>query len=145
MISLENVYTDLEVDNKADCIKFLADKSFEIGLSSSSLKIEQDILAREELMSTALLSPIAIPHAKSMYVLKNNIIFLKTKDYFDWDSTKVKLVFGIFAKEGDNNVHIETLAKLSRNFVKKDFIDFLLNSDRDQIVKKLNDIMGVKS
>lgn len=135
----ENVITDLNLSSKDQIFDFLSQKAKELYIASDSEKIKNDLLEREKVMSTALIEPLAIPHAKSSIVNKNTIIFLRLNQSIDWEGVNVKIIIGIFSKlEGGD--HIETLANLSRKLVDREFIKFLETAKRDEIYEKLKDI-----
>lgn len=135
----ENVITDLKLSSKDQIFDFLSQKAKELNIASDSDKIKNDLLEREKIMSTALVEPLAIPHAKSSIVNKNTIIFLRLNQSIDWEGVDVKIVIGIFSKS-EGGDHIETLANLSRKLVDKEFIKFLETENRDKIYEKLKDI-----
>lgn len=135
----ENVITDLNLTSKDQVFDFLSQKAKELNIASDSEKIKNDLLEREKIMSTALVEPLAIPHAKSSVVNKNTIIFLRLNQSIDWEGVDVKIVIGIFSKS-EGGDHIETLANLSRKLVDKEFIKFLETASKDEIYEKLKDI-----
>ena len=135
----ENVITDLNLSSKDQIFDFLSQKAKELNIASDSEKIKNDLLEREKVMSTALVEPLAIPHAKSSIVNKNTIIFLRLNQSIDWEGVNVKIIIGIFSKS-EGGDHIETLANLSRKLVDKEFIKFLETGNRDEIYEKLKDI-----
>lgn len=135
----ENVITDLNLSSKDQIFDFLSQKAKELNIASDSEKIKNDLLEREKVMSTALVEPLAIPHAKSSIVNKNTIIFLRLNQSIDWEGVDVKIIIGIFSKS-EGGDHIETLANLSRKLVDKEFINFLETAKRDEIYEKLKDI-----
>ena len=90
-------------------------------------------------MSTALVEPLAIPHAKSKNVFKNTIIFLRLNNMIDWSETKVKIIIGIFSKK-EGGDHIDTLANLSRKLIDREFIEFLETANVEEIYEQLKEV-----
>ena len=119
----KNVIIDLGLETKEEVLDFLSKKACELGIAGDSQAIKEDLINREEEMSTALVEPLAIPHAKSKNVFKNTIIFLRLNNMIDWSETKVKIIIGIFSKK-EGGDHIDTLANLSRKLIDKEFINF---------------------
>ena len=82
------------------------------------------VLAREAEFSTAVGDGIAIPHAKVAAVAKAGLAAMTVPSGVDWnapDGAPCDLVFMIAAPEGENNVHLEMLAKLSALLMHEDF------------------------
>ena len=84
------------------------------GNVSDAAAYKEGVLAREAEFSTAVGDGIAIPHAKVAAVPGG----------VDWnapDGAPCDLIFMIAAPEGENNVHLEMLAKLSALLMHEDF------------------------
>lgn len=87
------------------------------------------IYAREEQSTTGLGFDMAIPHAKTAAVKTARVGFGISKEGFDFqaeDGTKAHLIFMIAATDGDNNLHLQALATLSRNLIRQSFREQLL-------------------
>lgn len=69
---------------------------------------------------------IAIPHAKTQAVKKPCVAVGISKQGFEFDSDDgkpVHLIFMIAARDGDGNLHLQTLAKLSGKLMDEDFVE----------------------
>lgn len=78
------------------------------------------IYIREKMSTTGIGFGIAIPHAKTSAVNKPRVAFGLSKegvDYESEDGEKVNLIFMIAVSDTDNNLHVQTLAKLSRKLI----------------------------
>lgn len=135
----KNVIIDLGLETKEEVLDFLSKKACELGIAGDSQAIKEDLINREEEMSTALVEPLAIPHAKSKNVFKNTIIFLRLNNMIDWSETKVKIIIGIFSKK-EGGDHIDTLANLSRKLIDKEFIEFLKTANVEEIYEQLKEV-----
>ena len=118
----ENAIFDVDIKSQDQCFDFLVDQAFKTGLISDNNSIKDELVKREEIMSTALLPPFAIPHAKSSNVLES----------------MVKVVIALFSKDGD--VHISLLSNLSRKLVDAEFRDFCLNASEDEVFEKIQEL-----
>ena len=95
-------------------------------------ELEQEILKREELMSTALGRGIAIPHVRlssvtdlvmSVGISKSDII-----DFQPLDDTPVRLLFMIAAAYNQHNYYLQTLSFFSSRLKSTDLRNSLLNA-----------------
>jgi PTS system fructose-specific IIC component len=91
-----------------------------------------DILKREAQSSTGLEEGIAIPHAKSKYVINPSLVLGISKDGVDYDSLDGEpsnLFFMIAAPENASDSHIETLSKLTTFLIDDDFREAVLDAE----------------
>ena len=92
------------------------------------MEYKKAILAREGEFSTAVGDGIAIPHAKMKAVKKPGLAAMTLAKGVDWkapDDAPATLAFMIAAPEGQNNVHLEMLAKLSQLLMHEEFANAL--------------------
>ena len=115
------------------------------GNIADTVEYKKAILAREGEFSTAVGDGIAIPHAKTKAVKKPGLAAMTLAKGVDWkapDDAPATLAFMIAAPEGQNNVHLEMLAKLSQLLMHEEFAnalrsaktpeEFLATIDRDE-------------
>lgn len=110
-------------------------------------EFKKAILKREEQSSTGIGLTIAIPHAKSKAVKSPSVAFGISKsgvDYEAIDATKAHLFFMIAVKEGENDLHLQALASLSRLLMHEDFRNKLLNAKTSKEVLELIEIQESK-
>ena len=135
LLKRELMIFDLLSNDKDSTIKELTHKFFEHGYVKSEEDFANGLRAREEEGSTALGDSVAIPHSKNKTVNEPAVLFALKKDGLDYDALDggpTKVFFSIAAPDGENNIHVETLAELSKMIMKAGFIDDLLkttNSD----------------
>ncbi|MDU0894723.1 MAG: fructose-specific PTS transporter subunit EIIC, partial [Anaerococcus sp.] len=101
---------------------------------------------REDQGSTALGDGVAIPHSKNKTVKEPAVLFARKKEGLDYealDGEDTFIFFAIAAPDGENNLHVETLAQLSKMIMKGGFVDDLKtvnNSDEVySIIDKYSD------
>lgn len=125
------VILDFKTNEKGEAIDKLIQLLFNSKKISSIDGFKEDVLKREDDFSTAVGYGVAIPHAKSKYVNKASVAFLRTKDMISYDSEKkdVKLLFLIAVPMGANNEHIKILSTLARKIMNKDFREKLLQAN----------------
>ncbi|ASA23208.1 PTS fructose transporter subunit IIABC [Paenibacillus donghaensis] len=101
------------------------------GRINDPVLFKEMILKREEQSSTGIGGGIAMPHAKTKAVNEATVVFAKSKsgvDFESLDDEPATLFFMIAAPEGAGNVHLRTLASLSRLLIDADFIQELMNT-----------------
>lgn len=119
---------DLKAENKDEAIKEIADKFFEKGYVKSAEDFREGLKEREAQGSTALGESVAIPHSKNKTVIEPAVLFARKKqglDYEALDGMPTEIFFAIAAPDGENNLHVATLAELSKMIMKDGFVDDL--------------------
>lgn len=89
--------------DKIEIIKVLAHKAQQLGLISDFSGYIQTVLALDESFPNTFGYGIAIPYAKSSYVLTPFIAFARSEEVFMWDSRadhEARLIFLIGVPEG---------------------------------------------
>jgi fructose-specific phosphotransferase system IIA component len=118
LIHEENILFDLSGQTKLDVIKELLDHMYKLGVVSNYETALNDIMVRENHLSTGLENGIAIPHAKTEGVEKLSIVFGTKKVGIDFDSLDAKpanLIFLVLSPKNTSGPHIQALALISRN------------------------------
>jgi len=126
----ECIILDFETDKKEEAIDKLTQLLFSSKRINSIKRFKKDLLRREKEASTAVGHGVAIPHAKSKYVNKPSVAFLRTKNLIAYDSDKkdVNMFFLIAVPLESNNEHIKILSTLARKIMNEDFLDRLLHA-----------------
>lgn len=119
---------DLKADNKSDAIEEIASKFYKKGYIKSKEEFINGLKKREDQGSTALGDGVAIPHSKNKTVKEPAVLFARKKEGLDYealDGEDTFIFFAIAAPDGENNLHVETLAQLSKMIMKGGFVDDL--------------------
>jgi fructose-specific phosphotransferase system IIA component len=117
-IQTENIIVNLSGLNKLDVIKELLDRMQKNGDVTDYKTALNDILIRENHLSTGLENGIAIPHAKTDGVEKLAVIFGIKKDGVEFESLDAKpanIFFLVLSPKNTSGPHIQALAMISRN------------------------------
>lgn len=128
LLKKELMILDLEANSKDEVIDELANKFYEKGYVKSEKDFAQGLREREQEGSTALGDGVAIPHSKNKTVKEPAVLFARKKDGLDYealDGEDTFVFFAIAAPDGENNLHVETLAELSKMIMKGGFVDDL--------------------
>lgn len=136
------ICVDVKATNKNDVIDEMITLLDDNGMLHDKEAFKAAILEREQQVSTAVGGGIAIPHARTSAVKHANVAVGISKDGFDYDAPdgeKCHLIFMIAAQDGDGNLHLQTLANLSKKLMHKEVIDALRNcSDKKGVLSILS-------
>jgi fructose-specific phosphotransferase system IIA component len=124
------IILDFETDKKEEAIDKLTQLLFSSKRINSIKRFKKDLHKREKDASTAIGHGVAIPHAKSKYVDKPSVAFLRTKNMISYDSEKedVNMFFLIAVPLDSNNEHLKILSTLAREIMNEDFLKKLLQA-----------------
>lgn len=128
LLKPELMIFDIQANDKKSAIDEIASKFFEKGYVKDREDFKKGLIAREEEGSTALGESVAIPHTKNETVKEPAVLFARKiggLDYEALDGEPTEVFFAIGAPAGENNLHVETLAELSKMIMKEGFVDDL--------------------
>ncbi len=141
-LSKKAVSADIKAAKKEDVIRELVDTLVageEIDKKYRSKLIEQ-LMAREELGSTAIGQGVGIPHTKSECVNKLIASFGLSQNGVDFDSLdgeKVYVFFLLIAPIDSAGPHLKALARISRLLKDKYFRDSLRECKDEKSILKI--------
>lgn len=124
LLKKELMIMDLKASTKMEAIDEMVAKLKEKNIISDEVVFKDLILKREEKSSTGLGEGIAMPYAKTSVVNTPAVLFARSNkgiDYDALDGEPVYIFFMIAASEGAHDLHIDTLAKLSKMLLNDDF------------------------
>ena len=133
---------ELKSSNKMDVIDEIAQKFFDEGIVGNKEEFKEGLIKRESETSTALGEGIAMPHAKVDTVKEPAVLFAKKSEGVDYEALDGEdsfVFFSIAVPNGENNLHVETLAKLSKMILKEGFVDKLKAANSPDDVYKIID------
>ncbi len=116
ILSPDAIFADCKVSSKKRLFKELAKFGAEqLGVDCEEL--QDALLEREDLGTTAMGGGIAIPHARIDGIDKVTGVFVRLEEPIDFDASDrkpVDLVFALFAPKDDSTHHLRALARISR-------------------------------
>ncbi|MFV0238615.1 MAG: fructose-specific PTS transporter subunit EIIC [Lacrimispora sphenoides] len=124
LLKKESIELGVKVTTKEEAIDRLVGLMEAGGRLKDQAGYKEGILAREALGSTAVGDGIAIPHAKVAAVKEpglSAIVVPEGVDYEAFDGSLAHLIFMIAAPEGEADVHLEALSRLSTLLMDPDF------------------------
>ena len=120
-----------KIGSKEESINKLVDLMDATGRLRDKEAYKKAVLERESLSTTGIGDNIAIPHAKTSAVKEAGLsamVLTNGVDYDSLDGEPAKLFFMIAAPEGENNLHLDVLARLSMMLMDPDFKEQLINA-----------------
>ena len=116
----DTISTDLQAKDREQVIDEMIALLDRAGVLRDAAAYKEAIYAREELSSTGIGFGIAIPHAKCLAVREARVavgISRQGINYGGESTEKVRLVFMIAVQDTDDDLHLRTLASLSRRLI----------------------------
>ena len=129
--------------SKEEVLEIMVKYLFEKGFIKNPDDAFNALIEREKLGSTGLGNEIAIPHAKLDEIDDIIILIAISSEGIDFDAVdgkKVKIIFLVLASSNKLNLHLKTLARISRLIKSTDFKNRVLNESFD--VKKILEILN---
>lgn len=142
LLKLESIALNPAVASKSEALDTLVDLMEKRGNLNSKEEYKEAVLKRESLSTTGIGEGIAIPHAKTTAVREPGLAAMVIKDGIDFDSLDgepASLFFLIAAPEGEANLHLDVLARLSMMLMNPDFKEKLLNASSKEEFLRLID------
>jgi len=131
LLSEEYILLGLDIDTKDGVIeKMLSLVSSHPDLVNKE-KLRDDVLKREEEMSTGIGKNIALPHAKTDAVSKPVLAFALLKDEVEFDAIDnqpVRFIFLLATPEQMLAQHLKLLSRISRVASKEEIRNMLLDA-----------------
>ncbi len=144
IFAANTITLDIKAKNKEQVIDEMIDLLAKDGVLTDAALYKTAIYERENLSTTGIGFGIAIPHAKTSAVKTARVavgIAKEGVDYGSDDGETVQLLFMIAAQNTDDNLHLQTLAKLSRKLIDPVFRNRLLNSgNKEDVLAALEEI-----
>ncbi len=134
LLKKDLIVLDLKAETKDEAITEIAEKFHEKGYVKSAEDFKEGLREREAQGSTALGESVAIPHSKNKTVIEPAVMFARKKSGLDYDALDgmpTEVFFAIAAPDGENNLHVATLAELSKMIMKDGFVDELKEIEKE--------------
>lgn len=143
LLKKESIELGVKVSGKEEAIDKLIGLMAAGGRLNDKAGYKEGILAREALGSTAVGEGIAIPHAKVAAVKEPGLAAMVVPDgvdYVAFDGSLANLIFMIAAPEGEADVHLEALSRLSTLLMDPDFKNDLIHAEsKEEFLQLIDD------
>lgn len=131
LLNKNSISINPKINSKEEAINILVKLMNDSGKLKDKNEYKKAVLERESLSTTGIGDGIAIPHAKSSAVKEAGLsamVVTEGVDYDSLDGEPAKIFFMIAAPEGENNLHLDVLARLSTMLIDTNFQNVLLNA-----------------
>ncbi len=138
----DRIEISLKQSEKKSVIEELLVLAIRSGNINDRMKAFDDIMKREEMMSTGLENGIAVPHAKTKAADDLTLSLGISKDGIDFDAADGKpshLFFMLLAPEDAAGPNVKVLAEIARLTKDKAFCKSLINASSPKEVLELID------
>ncbi|MCM0598041.1 PTS fructose transporter subunit IIA [Periweissella fabaria] len=145
MFEPTHIIMDIKGTTQADVLAELATKAYELGVVNDANQLVADYLEREAESTTGFGNGVAIPHSKSSNNKQATILFARADHGVEWqalDDAPVDTWLSLIVPDTEAGLHLQLLAKLSRQLVHPEFIETLKHGTEAEITTLLNDIVG---
>lgn len=147
-ISPDNIFLNVEIEDKLTALRFIADKCLENGLVSNADAIYHGLVEREESMSTGVGYRMAFPHTTTDERTKAAVIVISLRHPIPFESIDdqpVDTLFAIIIPESNQTQHLQILARISRLCRNSDFMQCVKNAGspeglQQEIIRLENEI-----
>lgn len=141
LLKKESIELNSPVSTKQGAIDKLIDLQAKAGNISDKNAYKKDILAREQMSSTAVEDGIAIPHAKSEAVRQPGLAAITAPNGVDYESMdgKPSNILFMIAAPNDGDLHLEVLSRLMTILMDEEFRRNLLAADTKEKFLKVID------
>ena len=142
LLKKESIELNSPVSTKQGAIDKLIDLQAKAGNISDKNAYKKDILAREQMSSTAVGDGIAIPHAKSEAVRQPGLAAITAPNGVDSESMdgKPSNILFMIAAPNDGDLHLEVLSRLMTILMDEEFRRNLLAADtKEKFLKAIDE------
>lgn len=131
-LSEEQVLLNLKATTKAEVLKEISDRAFDLGLVPSAADLLKGLTDRENLISTGIGDGIAIPHTRHEGPEKISIFFARSKAGVDFDALdgdSVHIFITIIGPESADKEQLKILSRTARLLKQAEFRDRLVSME----------------
>jgi len=143
-LEAEHIFLDVDIPDKDDVLRFLADTGHKAGLVQNKKGLLEGLQRRESIMSTGVGDGIALPHAAASDVVDAAILLVRLAKPIDFDSLDalpVDIIMALILPEGQTHLHLRLLAGLSRLCKNPEFLALIRTSrDAEDLVQGLHSL-----
>lgn len=142
LLKKESIELNSPVSTKQGAIDKLIDLQAKAGNISDKNAYKKNILAREQMSSTAVGDGIAIPHAKSEAVRQPGLAAITAPNGVDYESMdgKPSNILFMIAAPNDGDLHLEVLSRLMTILMDEEFRRNLLAADtKEKFLKAIDE------
>ncbi len=140
IIDINTIKTDLDVENKDEALRELAELLLENNYITDVDGFLNDIYAREAAGKTGIGNHIAIPHGNSEFVKKIGVAIGITRKDIPWETldgrgVKLIILFAVGKNNDGAQSHLKLLSSFARKLGNEEVTAKLLQAENPESVK----------
>jgi nitrogen PTS system EIIA component len=144
----DNIFLDFHADNKYDAIRILSEKARDLKLVRDARWLYEVVVAREELISTAIGSGVALLHPRHLHPSKikiPSILFGRSSNPVDFDApdNKPVTIFFMLLLHNDKQ-HLFSLSYISKLLTESENLDALSKASSNEEIHRLLTVLPEK-
>lgn len=147
LINEKCILFDVSFPDKKSVIKSLVENLQCEGYIHDIDTVYEDIIERENLLSTSFGHHVAIPHGRSKGVSRPGICFAKLKEEMIWNEQEedyVKIVILVVVPTTwENDIYLKVISNLARLLIHEDYILHLIEASKDSVFSILKEGLEV--
>ncbi len=131
LVSEDLINADLQGKNKQEVVEELLELLVKAGKVEARNTALNDLMEREQYLSTGLENGLAVPHAKTAAAPELMVSFGLNRKGLDFDSLDghpAHFIFLVLSPRDTSGPHIKTLAQITRNFREGEVGQQILNA-----------------
>lgn len=142
----ENIFLDFHADNKFDAIRILSEKAKDLKLVRDARWLYEVVVAREELISTAIGNGVALLHPRHLHPSKiktPSILFGRSDEGVDFDAPDNKPVniFFMLLLHNDKQ-HLFSLSYISKIITKPGVLESFMTAKKPEEIHQILTLNG---
>lgn len=144
MIEKEYINIDLDLKTQNEVFEYLSLQATELGITDSQKDIYEGLQEREKESTTGFGKGIAIPHTKNKAVKDPSILVVRSKNLIEWnslDGNPINTAISLLVPDGNSNIHLKLLSKISRQMMHSEFTDVLKEGTKEEIFTTITNIL----
>lgn len=149
VINPSTIDLNMEANSKEEAIEKLADILIKEKRIKEKEAFIEDILERENLETTNMGMGVAIPHGRSLSVMKNTIAIARLIQPIRWDSKHggkpVRIIFllAVCDDANKNRVHLELISKVAALLIQENFLKTLFTTEsKTELIDQIFELIG---
>lgn len=144
--SQEHIFLNVKVKDKVELFQFIAQYAKEHEIVDEEAQLVTAFVEREKEVSTGLQDSFAIPHAKSDFIKKPAILYLKLQQPIEWETFDEQAVSNVFAllvpSQFEGTMHLEMISRIATALLEEDFVHRVKDSSSvDELQKIISKVM----
>ena len=142
LITKKLIIKNNNVLNKTDLFQLICDVLLKEKFIDDESKLLNDLVARENLGSTAFENGLVIPHCRTSAIKEPKLVVVgfNDNDFDSIDKNKSNFAVAIIVPDSAANEHLKILSKLSKLFSTKDKLELFKKMSVNEKVSQINGI-----